>query len=191
MLENFYTLFAGVEPLGAGLLALGTLPALTTLPQSRTLTQSRPSTVRSLTFKEAPAVREDCDTLAHYRSANLYRELPQYEISYKANDWQLTVNQHRGRAKLVHQHLHGCHLALDARPLSAARLMQKTLAGRVWSLYLIDPCTLHYACPIDDIAFFFNVALPYPYHVVEDAQAAQVQAAACAAEAVMDTFVLM
>ncbi len=185
MFESFYTLFAGLEPLGAGLLALGTLPTLITL------TQTRPLAMRSISFQEAPATSADCDTLAHYRSTNLYHELPQYEISYEAKDWQLTANQHRGRVKLVHQHLHGCHLGLDARPLSTTRLTQKTLAGRVWSLYLIDPCTLHYACPIDDIAFFFNVALPYPYHVVEDGQAAQVQAAACAAEAVMDTFVLV
>ena len=185
MLENFHTLFAGIDPLGTGLFALGTLPALTTLPQTR------PSTIGPITFQEAPAASADCDTLTRYRSANLYRELPQYEISYEANDWRLTVNQHRGRAKLLHQHIHGCHLALDARPLSATRLAQRTLAGRAWSLYLIDPCTLHYACPIDDIAFFFNVALPHPYHAAKDGQAAQVQRAICAAEAVMDTFVLV
>lgn len=113
-----------------------------------------------------PSPDDDVAGTAYYRGPNPYRDSPQFEIAYPARLWRLESDDTKGQdgLDLIHKGIVDCSIWLDAGAIGAEDMPAVRLGQHDWIPFrTIDPDSIGYYLPWDDIAFFFGIRLPAPY----------------------------
>lgn len=124
--------------------------------------------------------------LEHYQGPNPYRSTPLFDVTYDASVWQFVADDGSGRhSQLKHRTIDGCSIWLRAGPVNASPLAEVYLAGRAWTIVLVQPNVIEYVSPEDDFAWIFGLIEPAPHSGRGNSECQD------AAEQVIDTFMIL
>lgn len=154
----------------------------TTLPRSPTAVSASTASVQIDRLPTTiPATPNS--SFVYYRGPNPYRESPAFEVEYDSAVWLFAEDDGSSRkAQLFQRDIPGCTMWLQAGPVGDQLLSTRILAGREWTISLIQPAILNYATPLKDIYFIIGVILPEKYLATVESPCQQ------AAEDVLQTF---
>jgi hypothetical protein len=127
--------------------------------------------------------------LERYRGYSAYGpEFPSFEILYDTALWRLMPGEIPvSEPQLLAQQIPGCRIRLQAGATAAPTVSSIQLAGREWTVRLLQPDSLMYDTPYDEgiISYIFGLHLPQPYSETEKSPCQT------AAEQVIDTFTII
>jgi hypothetical protein len=150
-----------------------------------TVAKATPIDAATVTSLPSPTVTtvapQPTAALTLYRNANPYLPKPQFEVSYDPAVWSLDQTM-ESNDRLLHRTIKNCDFRLQAGPIGAQSVAKTELAGREWTISLVQPNILLYWFSYKTIGFDFGLVMPTDYSPTEK-NPCQVQA-----EQVIDTF---